>query len=188
MNEHDQVFAVFREFHRRFGQLDRIVVNAGIGVGRRIGTGHFAENRAAAETNFVAALAQCEAAVEIFRQQNAGHLVLISSMSAMRGLPGSLTTYAATKAGIAHLGEGIRAGLLSTPIRVSVLYPGYIRTEINAKAGKLPFEVDAQTGCRALAHTIERAPAHACVPAWPWSLIGLLMRHLPLAWVLKITT
>jgi NADP-dependent 3-hydroxy acid dehydrogenase YdfG len=85
VNEYDQVFTVFREFHRRFGQLDRIVVNAGIGVGRRIGAGRFAENRAAAETNFVAALAQCEAAVEIFRQQNASHLVLISSMSAMRG-------------------------------------------------------------------------------------------------------
>ncbi len=187
VTDHDQVFAVFREFHRRFGHLDRIVVNAGSGLGRRIGTGHFAENRAAAETNFVAALAQCEAAVEIFRQQNAGHLVLISSMSAMRGLPRSLTTYAATKAGLAHLGEGIRAELLATPIKVSVLYPGYIRTEINAKAGKLPFEVDVVTGCRALAKTIEREPAHACVPSWPWSVMGFLMRHLPLKWVLKLT-
>jgi short-subunit dehydrogenase len=99
-----------------------------------------------------------------------------------------LTTYAATKAGLAHLGEGIRAELLATPIKVSVLYPGYIRTEINAKAGKLPFEVDVETGCRALAKTIERAPAHACVPRWPWSMMGFLMRHLPLSWVLRITT
>ena len=188
VNEYDQVFTVFREFHRRFGQLDRIVVNAGIGVGRRIGAGRFAENRAAAETNFVAALAQCEAAVEIFRQQNASHLVLISSMSAMRGLPRRLTTYAATKAGLAHLDEGIRAELLATPIKVSILYPGYIRTEINAKAGKLPFEVDVETGGRALAKTIGRSPAHACVPGWPWSVMGFLMRHLPLKWVLELTT
>jgi hypothetical protein len=36
-----------------------------------------------AQTNFVAALAQCEAALEIFREQKRGHLVMISSMRAM---------------------------------------------------------------------------------------------------------
>lgn len=99
---------IFANFTAALASWIALVVNAGISVGRRIGAGRFAENRAAAETNFVAALAQCEAAVEIFRQQNASHLVLISSMSAMRGLPRRLTTYAATKAGLAHLDEGIR--------------------------------------------------------------------------------
>src|SRR3546814_984947 len=65
-----------------------------------LGTGYFHANRKTAETNFVAALAQCEAAMEIFRAQNDGHLVVISSMSAMRGMPRNLTTYAATKAGV----------------------------------------------------------------------------------------
>ncbi|MFX9461808.1 SDR family NAD(P)-dependent oxidoreductase, partial [Acinetobacter baumannii] len=85
--------------------LDRIIVNAGIGDGRRIGKGHFEINRRTAETNFIAALAQCEAAVGIFRRQNAGHLVSISSMSALRGLPKHLTTYAASKAALAALTE-----------------------------------------------------------------------------------
>src|SRR3546814_20690226 len=76
-----------------------------------LGTGYFHANRKTAETNFVAALAQCEAAMEIFRAQNDGHLVVISSMSAMRGMPRNLTTYAATKAGVAALAEGIRADL-----------------------------------------------------------------------------
>ena len=44
-------------------------------------------------------------ALEIFRKQNGGHLVTISSMSAMRGMPRNLTTYAATKAGLATLTE-----------------------------------------------------------------------------------
>ena len=50
-------------------------------------------------------------------------------MSAKRGLPKHLTTYAASKAAVAHLAEGIRAELLHTPIKVSTLFPGYIRTE-----------------------------------------------------------
>lgn len=186
VNDHPQVFEVFNEFKKRFGHLDRVIVNAGIGEGRRIGTGHFEINKRTAETNFIAALAQCEAAVAIFREQKAGHLVLISSMSAMRGLPRHLTTYAATKAAVAHLGEGLRAELMNTPIKVTTLFPGYIRTEINEGAKKLPFEVSEQVGSRALAQAIEREPATACVPGWPWTLVGFFMRNLPLSWVVKM--
>lgn len=186
VNEHEQVFSVFNEFAQIFGSLDRIVVNAGIGEGRRIGTGHFAINRRTAETNFIAALAQCEAAVEIFRRQNTGHLVVISSMSAKRGLPKHLTAYAASKAAVAHLAEGIRADLLSTPIRVSTLFPGYIRTELNAGAKKLPFEISEEVGCKALVQAIEREPSSACVPGWPWALMGVLMQILPLRWIVRL--
>ncbi len=92
VTNYDQVFEVFRAFKQEFGYLDRIIVNAGVGNGRRIGKGNFEINRATAETNFISALAQCEAAIEIFRAQNAGHLVVMSSMSAMRGLPKHLST------------------------------------------------------------------------------------------------
>src|SRR5882724_12201171 len=98
VNQYDDVFTVFREFAQELGGLDRIVVNAGIGKGKPIGTGYFWANRQTAETNFVAALAQCEAAVEIFRKQGHGHLVAIASVSAFRGMPGNVTTYAASKA------------------------------------------------------------------------------------------
>ena len=187
VNDHPQVFAVFDEFKKRFGHLDRVIVNAGVGEGRRIGTGHFETNKRTAETNFIAALAQCEAAVAIFREQKAGHLVLMSSMSAMRGLPRHLTTYAASKAAVAHLGEGLRAELLGTPIKVSTIYPGYIRTEMNAGAKKLAFEVSEEVGSRALVKAIEKAPAEACVPAWPWTVVGFFMRVLPLRWVIKMS-
>ena len=112
VNDHDQVFEVFRAFRGDFGRLDRVVVNAGVGKGVRLGTGGFDANRETAMTNFVAALAQVEAALEIFRDQDAGHLVVISSMSAMRGMPKAGTTYAATKAAVAHLAEGVRADVM----------------------------------------------------------------------------
>ena len=186
VNNHDQVFAVFREFAAEFGTLDRVIVNAGLGKGQPLGTGYFHANKQTAETNFVAALAQCEAALEIFRKQAHGHLVTISSMSAMRGMPRNLTTYAATKAGLAALSEGIRADLLGTAIKVSTIYPGYIRSEINAKVKKTPFMVDTETGCRALVRAIESEPAEAYVPAWPWVLLGFLMRNLPLRMVARM--
>jgi short-subunit dehydrogenase len=186
VNDYEQVFTVFRAFAEEFGGLDRIIVNAGIGKGKPVGTGYFWANRQTAETNFVAALAQCEAAVEIFRAQQHGHLVMISSMSAMRGMPGNITTYAATKAGVAALAEGIRADLLRTRIKVSTIYPGYIRSEINEKVKNTPFMVDTVTGCRALVAAIEKEPAEASVPAWPWTLMGFAMRHLPLRIVARM--
>ena len=186
VTNYDQVFQVFREFKQNFGQLDRIIVNAGVGEGRRIGKGNFAINKATVETNFISALAQCEAAVEIFREQNAGHLVVISSMSAVRGMPKHLTAYGASKAGVAHLAEGIRAELIDTPIQVTTIFPGYIRTEINEGAKKLPFEVDEKTGSRLLAAEIEKAPIKAYVPKWPWLPLGLAMKVLPLKLVNKL--
>lgn len=187
VNDDEQVFEAFRSFRDELGGIDRIIVNAGLGKGQPLGTGYYRANKQTAQTNFVAALAQCEAALEIFRAQGHGHLVTISSMSAMRGMPRNLTTYAATKAGLAALSEGIRADLMGTDIRVTTIYPGYIRSEINEKVKKTPFMVDTQTGCRALVKAMEREPAEAYVPSWPWLPLGYVMRKLPLRWVAKMS-
>lgn len=186
VTNYEQVFEVFRRFKDDFGTLDRVIVNAGVGEGRRIGKGNFEINRSTVETNFISALAQCEAAVEIFRAQNSGHLVVISSMSAMRGMPKHLTAYGASKAGVAALAEGIRAELIDTPIKVTTIFPGYIRTEINEGAKKLPFEVDEKTGSRLLAAEIDKEPVKAYVPKWPWLPLGLAMKVLPLRIVNKL--
>ena len=189
VSDYDAIFAVFKSFVSDFGHIDRVVVNAGVGESRRIGKGRFETNRRTAEINFVAALAQCEAAMQIFRAQNSGHLVVISSMSAMRGLPKHMTTYGAAKAGLAYLAEGIRADMLLTelPIKVSTIYPGYIRTEINTNAKPLPFEVDADTGTQAIVAAIEAEVDEACVPSLPWSIVGQAMKRLPLTIVNKIS-
>lgn len=188
VSDYDAVFAVFDEFAKDFTHIDRVIVNAGVGEGRRIGKGSFEINRRTAEINFIAALAQCEAAMQIFRAQNSGHLVVVSSMSAMRGMPKHLTTYGASKAGVAHLAEGIRADMLASnlPIKVTTIFPGYIRTEINAGAKKLPFEVDVETGTQAMAAAIESQVAEACVPSLPWTVLGKAMKVMPLDWVNKL--
>ncbi|WP_280228650.1 SDR family NAD(P)-dependent oxidoreductase, partial [Nocardia cyriacigeorgica] len=88
VDEHAAIPGVFGELRDELGGLDRVIVNAGIGKGAKIGTGRADANLATATTDFVSALAQAEAALEIVREQNSGHLVLVSSMSAVRGFPG----------------------------------------------------------------------------------------------------
>jgi short-subunit dehydrogenase len=177
VDDHEAVFKTFQEFDEELGGLDRIVVNAGLGDGYPLGTGKFEVNRATAHTNFVSALAQCEAALEIFRRRRDGHLVVVSSVSALRGQRRHGTTYAASKAAVSNLAEGIRADVFPTPIKVTTLLPGFIRSEMTANAGRTPFIVDTHVGVRAMIRAMEREAAEATVPRWPW---------LPASWLLRV--
>ncbi len=185
--DYGQVFDVFEAFRKDLGTIDRFVINAGIGKGVPIGKGGFKANLETAQINFCSALAQCEAAVSILREQNAGHLVTISSMSAIRGFRGALSCYAATKAGLANLTEGIRLELLDTPIKVTTLFPGYILTDINRDIRNAPFRVDLDKGCDALLKAIEREPDEACVPSWPWTAMRSVLSRLPLSALKKFS-
>jgi short-subunit dehydrogenase len=187
VNDDEAVFRVFREFAADFGTLDRVIINAGLGKGAALGTGRYEANKATAMTNFVAALAQTEAAMEIFRAQESGHVVMVSSMSAMRGQRKAITTYAATKAGVAALAEGLQNENVKG-IDVSIIYPGYIRSQMNEKVEqRTKFMVDTETGVKAMVDAIEKRKAKANVPAWPWVPLGMAMKHLPMSVVRKLS-
>lgn len=183
VKNHDDVFVAFREMRDALGSIDRVIVNAGLGKGQPVGTGYFYANKETAETNFVGALAQCEAAVEIFRKQNDGHLVAVSSVSALRGMRKNLTSYAASKAALSTLAEGIRSELLRTPIKVTTLFPGFIESEMTARAPSTKYMVDNQTGTTAMVNAIEKEPVRAFVPWWPWAPIGFAMKRAPISLV-----
>jgi len=187
VNDHPAVFEVFKAFKAEFGSLDRVIINAGMGKGASIGTGYFHANKQTAETNFIAAIAQAEAAMEIFREQNSGHLVTISSISAVRGFRRAMTVYAATKAAITSLTEGIRIDVMNTPIKVSCVHPGFIRSEINETVEKVPFIVDTETGCKALVKAINKEKANSFVPNWPWSFLHWILRIAPSSTLRKMS-
>jgi short-subunit dehydrogenase len=187
VNDHERVGEVFRDCDVALGGLDRIIVNAGLGKGAPVGSGRFDVNRDTVTTNFVGALAQCEAAMELFYAAGAGHLVVMSSIQAIRGMPRGMAAYAASKAGVAALAEGIRADCLGTPITVTTLMPGYIESEMTARLKQKPrLMVDTATGCRALVAAIEREVDAAILPAWPWKPIGFALRRLPLRAVRRL--
>jgi NAD(P)-dependent dehydrogenase (short-subunit alcohol dehydrogenase family) len=170
----------------RLGGLDRFVVNAGIGKGASIGTGKAWANRAVLHTNVLGAHAQCEAAMEVFRAQGAGHLVLISSVASVRGMPQTRTAYGASKAAVNALAEGIRSDVWGSGIVVSTILPGYIATDINV-GRRGPFTVDLDIGVDALVAAVEKESVRAFVPAWPWRPIAGLLRVLPLSVVRRLT-
>jgi short-subunit dehydrogenase len=181
VNDHDQVPKVFAELSDALGGIDRVIVNAGIGKGARLGSGKLWANKATIETNLVAALVQIETALEMFKDQGSGHLVLISSVLGAKGVPGVKAAYAASKAGLSSLGESLRAEYATGPIKVSVLEPGYIESEMTAKSRSTMFLVDNETGVKSLVAAIEREPGRAAVPWWPWGPMVQLLRVMPLS-------
>lgn len=188
----DAVRSVFRAADADAGGLDRIVANAGLGKGRPVGSGDPDANRETAVTNVLGALAQAEAAMEIFRERRSGHLVLVSSVSALRGNRKAMTVYGATKAFVANLGEGLQSELLRSgvPVDVTVVLPGYIESEMTAKKGaaadaggdgtRPPLMVSTEKGVAAMLSAVEERKRRACVPAWPWRAVAAVLRVAPL--------
>lgn len=176
----EDVFEVFHAFNDDFKNvgesLDRVIVNAGMGKGASLGKGYAAQNMHTAVVNFCGALSQFEAALEIFRNQNHGHLVAISSMSAFRGYPFAMNVYAATKAGLRSLAEGARIDVLNRPITVSSIFPGYIESEMTEKIEKRPpFMIGLEKGSKLLVKAINKEKNNAYVPFWPWFFFKQLM-------------
>ncbi len=186
-----KVFEVFKAFNEDFkgigAPMDRVIVNAGMGKGAPLGKGFASQNMETAVTNFCGALSQFEAALEIFREQNNGHLVAISSISAFRGYPRAMNVYAATKAGLKSLAEGARIDMIGKPIVVSSIFPGYIESEMTDKIGKRPpFMIDLEKGSRLLVKAINKEKDNVVLPTWPWYFYKLASPLLPLKFLRKL--
>jgi short-subunit dehydrogenase len=74
------------------------------------------------DVNFMGSFYGAAAALPIFRRQQSGHLIFVSSIVGRRGIP-SMGGYTATKAAQAGLAESLRAEFHGTPIHVSCVYP-----------------------------------------------------------------
>ena len=179
VNDHEQVPKVFNALSDELGGLDRIIVNAGIGKGAPLGSGKLWANKATIETNLVAALVQIETAIEMFKKSDGGHLVLISSVLGNKGVPGIKAAYAASKAGVSSLAESLRAEYPKGPIKVTVLEPGYIESEMTARSATTMLMVDNETGTTKMVEAIERESGRAIVPWWPWAPLTQLLKVLP---------
>ncbi|MGA9869729.1 MAG: SDR family oxidoreductase [Rhodococcus sp. (in: high G+C Gram-positive bacteria)] len=180
VTDHDAVVSVFEELRSELGGLDRVIVNAGLGKGAKIGSGRADANLETARTNFIGALSQTEAAMQIFRAQRRGHLVLVSSISADRGLPGPKAVYAASKAGVSALGDALATEMAKTDIAVTTLLPGYVATDMSAKAGdSSALTATLDQGVSAMVTAIEKEQRRAALPGLKWQGIDLALRFLP---------
>jgi short-subunit dehydrogenase len=180
------VAAAIADAAERLGRCDIVVANAGLGNSGWVGDGSVERARAIVETNLIGAIATIDAAVAQFRRQGGGQIVGVSSVAAVRGLPGS-ASYSASKAGLATYLESVRAETHGEPIKVTTIAPGYIDTPINQDMKSRPFLIDVEKGARITADLIERGVKYSTVPRWPWTAIAPVLRVLPTSLLARTT-
>jgi NADP-dependent 3-hydroxy acid dehydrogenase YdfG len=135
MRVEEHVLALFGHARERFGGVDVLVNNAGLGRGAPLSSGSTEHWREMLEVNVLGlCIATREAVRDMERRGVAGHVVHVSSMAGHR-IPGTgSAVYAATKFAVRALTEGLRRELRErqSPIRVSCVSPGYVDTEFAA--------------------------------------------------------
>ena len=186
VNELDTVPKVLSEIKSSLGNLDIVIANAGITGVRRTGSGDLTIDKSILQTNLFGAIATIDAAVAIFREQGFGQIVGMSSFSAFRGIPGS-AAYSASKAALTNYLQAVGTELFrKKDIKVTVIHPGFIRTEIDDNIDKFPFVIDANKAARTMVNAIEKGKSDVVVPSWPWAILRSVMPKLPESVVAKI--
>lgn len=131
------VIAAYDAAEARFGTVDGVVANAGVGTGGRSTEVPLAGLRQVLDTNLLGVyLVAREGARRMIaagsRTRENGRIVLIGSVTAdMAGTGDAL--YAATKAGLAHLARQFAREWVRQGINVNTIQPGWMPTEINAE-------------------------------------------------------
>lgn len=111
-----------------FGRLDVMMCNAGFGIYGAIDAITPERMHALMDVNYFGTYYAMRAALPLFRRQQSGHIVVVSSIVGKRGVP-YVGAYAATKFAQVGLAECVRAELVGSPIHLSVVYPISTETE-----------------------------------------------------------
>lgn len=136
------------EAAEELGQIDGIVYLAGHGTPVKASKWDAAAVEKMIEVNLLGAARVLGIAVPKMLAQGRGHVLLVGSLSAYRGLPGALG-YGASKAGILSLAQTMHADLAGTGVKVQVVNPGFIRTRMAASySGKMPGIIEPEVAAQ----------------------------------------
>jgi NADP-dependent 3-hydroxy acid dehydrogenase YdfG len=111
----------------RFGRLDVLVSNAGVGPISRFDDLRVADWEAMIDVNIKGVLYGIAAALPVFRRQGSGHFVHVVSTAGLRIVP-LQGVYAATKNAVRTLTEALRQEAGET-LRVTSISPGFVHTD-----------------------------------------------------------
>ncbi len=112
------------------GRIDVVVNNAGLGVAGPFETSKAEEIRKAMEVNFYGTINVCQQVLPFMRKEKKGHIINISSIGSVMGLP-YRGFYSATKASVDIMTEALRMEVKGFGIKVCLVHPGDVDTPIN---------------------------------------------------------
>ncbi|OLE50957.1 MAG: hypothetical protein AUG51_25600 [Acidobacteria bacterium 13_1_20CM_3_53_8] len=165
------VRAAADELRAKFGRIDLLIANAGVGGtidGARLDPVEFAR---VININLLGAVNAVAAVAPEMVEQGSGQLVAISSLAAYRGLPKS-GAYCASKAALSAFFESLRLDLKGSGVGVTIIHPGFIKTPLTAgRDAQMPFLMELDDAVKKIIRAIE---ARKKSYAFPWQLASLV--------------
>lgn len=114
------------------GKLDIVINNAGMGIGGSLELATEDEIKLQMDTNFHGCVNVCQAVLPFMRQQGGGHIINLSSIGGVMGLPYQ-GFYSASKFAIEGFTEALAAEVKGFGIKVSMVEPGDFATNFTAR-------------------------------------------------------
>lgn len=165
----------------RFGGIDILINNAGMGLYSAASSAPMDQARALFELNLFAPLALAQLVVPGMRERRRGTIVNISSIAGKVTLPW-FTLYSVSKFALGSLTDGLRMELKPYGIHAMTVWPGYVKTDFQAHAlGTRPpetirkgkqFAITAAECAEAIARGVERDAHNVVVPRIGWILVA----------------
>jgi dehydrogenase/reductase SDR family protein 7B len=118
---------------KRFGRIDILIHNAGISQRATARESSFDVVHKIMTTNFFGSVALTSAVLPAMIQQGGGHIVVVSSLAAKFGAP-LRSAYNASKQALHGYYEALRIEAWQQNIKVSLVVPGFVRTDISRHA------------------------------------------------------
>ncbi|TDX01588.1 SDR family NAD(P)-dependent oxidoreductase [Dinghuibacter silviterrae] len=144
----DTLPAVVARIEALRGRIDILVNNAGINMKKDFTEVTDTEFQGILLTNVTAVFALSREVVKVMLKHGAGAILNISSMASQYGIP-KVTAYTASKAAIEGMTRSMAIDLSPLGIRVNCIAPGFIRTDMSAKA----LDQDAERKQKVLSRT-----------------------------------
>jgi NADP-dependent 3-hydroxy acid dehydrogenase YdfG len=117
-----------------FGKLDILVNNAGVMYLEPVAEADLGRWRRMLELNVLSLIASTQAALAGMKTRRDGHIVNVSSTAGRVANPNA-AAYSATKFGVVAFSEALRREVYADNIRVSIIEPGIVQTELRDHIG-----------------------------------------------------
>jgi len=131
----------------QLGGLHGLVNNAGVMLLGPVEGADTGQWRQMIEVNCLGLLYCTHAAIPVMREEGAGHIVNLSSVAGRMASLGS-AVYNMTKWGVGGFSEGLRQEVLHANIRVTIIEPGYVETELQGHNEGNPIVMEAMQKMR----------------------------------------
>lgn len=128
VTNNQQIQHAVEQAHSKFGQIDVLVNNAGIGYFSSIEEADEIEIRRMFEINLFGLAHMTQAVLPLMRAQRSGHILNIASIGGLRSFPG-VGFYNATKYAVDGLSESLAKEVAHLGIKVTIVCPSGFRTD-----------------------------------------------------------